>query len=234
MHVAQQAKCRAQRASPAFTLIELLVVVAILSLLLSILSPTFSRARNMARRTQCQANLYQISTASASYHGANRGWLARIHPATWPGWKPPESPSSATPCYNDALRLYTPNDYIFHCPQAFECANAAKNKRRLDYGINHYGRGENSGKYHVSMDGLRIHQVARCDVIQFSDAENNSSPEDIGAGSRNTLEWPIKWSFERYAHQRHMEGYCNAKLDGTVAWYSAWPQTNEKWFIPKK
>lgn len=51
----------------AFTLVELLVVIAITSLLLSILVPSLSRARSMAKRTVCASNLRQIDLAVRLY-----------------------------------------------------------------------------------------------------------------------------------------------------------------------
>ncbi len=57
-----------QRSSrPAFTLIELLVVVAIIALLISILLPSLSRAREQARIAKCLSNLKAMGTAAHTY-----------------------------------------------------------------------------------------------------------------------------------------------------------------------
>ena len=51
----------------AFTLIELLVVIAIIAVLLSILLPTFGRAREQARRSACQGNLRFVGIAHVQW-----------------------------------------------------------------------------------------------------------------------------------------------------------------------
>ena len=55
------------RTNRAFTLIELLVVVAIIAVLISILLPSLSRAREIARQTKCLSILKQYAAADAFY-----------------------------------------------------------------------------------------------------------------------------------------------------------------------
>lgn len=58
---------RRRRNGRAFTLIELLVVIGIIALLLAILMPSVSGAREQGRRTYCLANLRSIGQAAVSY-----------------------------------------------------------------------------------------------------------------------------------------------------------------------
>ncbi len=87
-----------KRTRSAFTLIELLVVIAIIALILSILLPSLSRAKETAKRMKCQSNLKQIMTAQVMYMEDNGRVVPWINPhpqATWAsqfvwgGFKPP-------------------------------------------------------------------------------------------------------------------------------------------------
>jgi prepilin-type N-terminal cleavage/methylation domain-containing protein len=65
----------ARRDRPAFTLIELLVVVAIIALLISILLPSLSRAREQGKQTKCVANLRSIGGAMHQYFTDHKDWF---------------------------------------------------------------------------------------------------------------------------------------------------------------
>ena len=69
-----------------FTLIELLVVVPIIALLISILLPSLSKARETARMVKCQANQKQFGSAHHMYANGADDWFVPVEISGFGGW----------------------------------------------------------------------------------------------------------------------------------------------------
>lgn len=84
-------KCRNRL---GFSMVELLVVLGIITVLLALLLPALSRAREHARRVACCSNMRQVSWAFISYAQAHNGWfpapatVAREQAEDWVYWQP--------------------------------------------------------------------------------------------------------------------------------------------------
>ena len=87
-----------------FTLIELLVVIAIIAILVSILMPTLSKAKEMAKRVQCLTTQRQIILVNQFYAGDNNGWF--IPNQTWdPDYFAPNKTANPPVHYRGAYPL---------------------------------------------------------------------------------------------------------------------------------
>jgi len=120
----------------AFTLIELLVVVAIIALLISILLPSLSRARELSKRTVCSSNLRGIGQAMYLYaqdgdkFPVTTGYKTGTNHATWGVYRRTQVPSTGTPSVSSDLwtMVYannsTPKQFI--CPSTGDVPDPAQ------------------------------------------------------------------------------------------------------------
>ena len=72
------------KAAAAFTLIELLVVISIIAILVSILLPALAKARELANRAVCMANIRGIIQSMITYGQSNNGTFPAMYPAVGP------------------------------------------------------------------------------------------------------------------------------------------------------
>jgi len=120
----------------AFTLVELLVVIGIIALLIAILLPALSGAREQANRVKCAANLHSIGQAMMLYAQENHGQYPRTKYAGSGtphffncdgtglpfGMEPNGNPTPGSPHENDLTAAYfLLIHYNFVPPDVFVC-----------------------------------------------------------------------------------------------------------------
>ena len=138
--------CR--RPGAAFTLIELLTVVAIISLLISIMLPSLSRARDQAKSIHCLARLREFGNAIAAYENV---YDDQLPPALWVQSNPADPQSElATYGWCEILWSYVYKEPIWVAEDLPVQRNTDRDKWE-EYFICRASsvRGVNSGHYRV-------------------------------------------------------------------------------------
>lgn len=204
-----------RRVRGAFTLVELLVVIGIIAILMGILLPALSRAREQAYRIFCCNNQKQLTTGLTLYATDNDGYLPFNNWSTFdslsPGWLY-DGDDKTLPEHlkNGLLWRYIRNAKTFLCPMdtppLYAGIDQAPRQQQLSsYCMNGAINGFGSLEYRT----YRIEQFKGDDILLWEVFEYATYPNSFNDGSNVPNE---------SISVRHAKGGTLACADGHVEW----------------
>ena len=183
----------------AFTLIEVLVVVTIIALLISILLPSLSEAREQTRRILCQNNLMQLQKANVFYLQAFRG-IFPPHRYTAAA-DDPEADEKGEKHWFHLYVKYVKYKELPHCPTLknemqrdsvewsweYNCNNIGYGYNAFFLGLHNRADGYTSGSYIKGKTWWSENQVK---VPEDNILLGDSNPKTKNGTWSSTLWWP--------------------------------------------
>ena len=203
------------RRREGFTLIELLVVVSVVTLLASIIIPTFRSARRQAKMAACASNLKQIGVAMQGYltqYGDRFPYASQM-----PSYGPDPLETDQPVYIADVLSDYvSAEEDVFHCPSdrpgRFRRDPPAANKSYFDTERSSY-------EYHAELiPGRRGPRRGRAPLLcgRTMDEVVKGLEEWIGPTPVNTV-----WCFRDWRDFHSQKGKSRSRnylyIDGHVA-----------------
>ena len=232
--------------SDGFTLIELLVVVAIIALLISILLPSLSRAREQARSVACMSNMRQFGIANQMYADEQDGWMVPVQMPSvsfeegyvW-AWNPAFMKMMGLPALQPGDLNHGDGDSHGAYPSGMSCPDAPSERNEIGCVIHTYGNnftlwwpgsGYSSPEREYFVHPGNLYAYKRTAITQPASKFNLVDANEWFVNSANAIR--TRWDTYGETRQppyangaasityRHNEGMNATYFDGHAAWSS--------------
>jgi prepilin-type N-terminal cleavage/methylation domain-containing protein/prepilin-type processing-associated H-X9-DG protein len=215
-----------------FTLIELLVVISIISLLISILLPALSKARQASMTTVCKSNLHQLGVVQHLYVDMFDGGFV-------PTWDDVARPLLGWQNIMENTGLLSRNNDVFLCP-AEQTRDVDKWR---DCYVGHYGSNAQLSGPIKKISGVPTRSYTEYGYIQILDHMHQPSNMILMTDVQQNFFFEIPYShFRDYCvgNQRHQtdgNGWNYLFADGHVKFehdYHTYYDTSSKYFYERE
>ncbi len=234
-------RARPGPSSGAFTLVELLVVIGIIAVLVGLLLPSLTKARESAKGIKCKSNLHQIDVAFEAYlaDSKGQGFIGQALPqgqvsvggtykTITAHWAYLSTPTGTTTYSYDVnggwITKYMRgnlNGYV--CPSFAPDDKYVLQKTQAITGYGVYGTQGSPESMAMGISGYRMTQVSNpAETLEATDAANMLTPNTSSA----VLQYPADTipqttsgygASATYVHGRHLNRASVAWLDGHVS-----------------
>lgn len=198
----------------AFTLIELLVVISIVALLISILLPALSGAREMAQSLQCKNNLRQYALGVHLYAQDNEDWIP-----------PFEHNDIEDNQWSIMLGPYVSGNKDLRKSPLWYCPNFELIKNTVSYGINENFAGNRSE------GGFKLEQVRQLTTILFGDIQQSQDIANKISNSNPASGRGLSYRHQNTANLSFIDGHA-AGFKYEELQFNPASDPGDNWFDP--